>query len=108
MKGLHAFHFQSDYNSFAYSDPKNSELAAYFNMIAAMPGATHGTTLVGHALHCMTNTQRTDAELEAGLPPDEVVQLARQEPEISHVHKAWATLANLEVPFPEPSMTTQR
>ena len=27
MKGLHAFHYQSDYNSFAYSDPKNGEFA---------------------------------------------------------------------------------
>jgi multiple sugar transport system substrate-binding protein len=100
MKGLHAFHYQSDYNSFAYSDPKNSEFAQYFNMNPMMPGETHGTTLVGHALHVMTNTQRTDAELEAAFHFMKSFSWRDKKGEL-RMHKAWATLANLQVPFKE-------
>ena len=100
MKGLHAFHYQSDYNSFAYSDPKNGEFAQYFNMNPVMPGETHGTTLVGHALHAMSNTQRSDAELEAAFNLMKSFSWRDKNGEL-RMHKAWATLANLQVPFPE-------
>ena len=100
MKGLHAFHYQSDYNSFAYSDPKNGEFAQYFNMNPVMPGETHGTTLVGHALHTMSNTQRSDAELEAAFNLMKSFSWRDKNGEL-RMHKAWATLANLQVPFPE-------
>ena len=100
MKGLHAFHIQSDYNSFAYSDPKNGEFAPYFNMNPVMPGATHGTTLVGHALHVMSNTPRTDAELDAAFNLMKSFSWRDKNHEL-RMHKAWATLANLQVPFPE-------
>jgi multiple sugar transport system substrate-binding protein len=100
MKGVHAFHYQSDYNSFAYSDPANGEFARYFNMNPVMPGATHGTTLVGHALHVMSNTPRTDAELEAAFNLMKSFSWRDKNHEL-RMHKAWATLANLQVPFPE-------
>jgi multiple sugar transport system substrate-binding protein len=100
MKGLHAFHYQSDYNSFAYSDPKNGEFAQHFNMNPVMPGATHGTMLVGHALHVMSNTPRTDAELEAAFNLMKSFSWRDKNGEL-RMHKAWATLANLQVPFPE-------
>jgi multiple sugar transport system substrate-binding protein len=98
-KGLHAFHFYTDYNSFQYSDPKNSQLAPYFNMSPQVPGETHGTTLVGHALHCMTNTKRTDAELEQAWQLMKFFSWRDKTGDFL-VHKAWAKLANLEVPFP--------
>jgi multiple sugar transport system substrate-binding protein len=100
MKGLHAFHYQSDYNSFAYSDPKNGEFACYFNMNPVMPGATHGTKLVGHALHVMNNVPRTDAELEAAFNLMKSFSWRDKNHEL-RIHKQWATLANLQVPFPE-------
>lgn len=99
MKGLHAFHFYTDYNSFQYSDPKNSDQAAFFNMNPMVPGETHGTTLVGHALHCMTNTKRTDAELAAAFDLMKFYSWRDKKGDFL-VHKAWAKLANLEVPFP--------
>jgi multiple sugar transport system substrate-binding protein len=99
MKGLHAFHYQSDYNSFAYSDPKNGEFAKYFNMNPVMPGATHGTTLVGHALHVMSNTPRTDAELEATF--DLMKSFSwRDKNHDMRMPKEWVMLANLQMPFP--------
>jgi multiple sugar transport system substrate-binding protein len=100
MKGLHAFHYQSDYNSFAYSDPKNGEFAWYFNMNPVMPGATHGTTLVGHALHVMSNTPRTDAELETAFNLMKSFSWRDKNHEL-RMPKAWAMLANLQMPFPE-------
>ena len=100
MKGLHAFHYQSDYNSFAYSDPKNGDFAQFFNMNPVMPGETHGTTLVGHALHVMSNTERTDAELEACFNLMKSFSWRDKDGEL-RMHKAWAKLANLQVPFPD-------
>lgn len=100
MKGLHAFHYQSDYNSFAYSDPANSEFAAYFNMNPVMPGETHGTTLVGHALHVMSNTPRSDTELEATFNFMKSFSWRDKTGDL-RMHKAWAKLANLQVPFAE-------
>jgi hypothetical protein len=82
--------YQSDYNSFAYSDPKNGEFAQYFNMNPVMPGATHGTTLVGHALHVMSNTPRTDAELEATFNLLKSFSWRDKNHEL-RMHKAWAT-----------------
>ena len=100
MKGLHAFHYQSDYNSFAYSDPKNGDFAQFFNMNPVMPGETHDTTLVGHALHVMSNTDRTDAELEACFNLMKSFSWRDKDGEL-RMHKAWAKLANLQVPFPD-------
>ncbi|HEY1944875.1 MAG TPA: ABC transporter substrate-binding protein [Roseiarcus sp.] len=100
MKGLHAFHYQSDYNSFAYSDPKNGEFAQYFNMNPVMPGATHGTTLVGHALHVMSNTPRSDAELQAAFNLMKSFSWRDKNHEL-RMPKAWARLANLQEPYPE-------
>jgi multiple sugar transport system substrate-binding protein len=100
MKGLHAFHFYTDYNSFQYSDPKNSDFAAYFNMNPLMPGETHGTTLVGHALHCMTNSKRSDDELMRAWQLMKFYSWRDKTGDL-RVHKAWARLANLEVPFAE-------
>ena len=100
MKGLHAFHYQSDYNSFAYSDPKNSEFAQFFNMNPVMPGETHGTTLVGHALHVMSNATRSDAELDAAFHFMKSFSWRDKQGEL-RMHKAWAKLANLQVPFKE-------
>jgi len=100
MKGLHAFHYQSDYNSFAYSDPANGEFAQHFNMNPVMPGETHGTTLVGHALHVMSNTPRTDAELEAAFNFMKSFSWRDKDGEL-RMHKEWAKLANLQVPFPD-------
>ena len=81
--------YQSDYNSFAYSDPKNGEFAQYFNMNPVMPGATHGTTLIG-ALHVMSNTPRTDAELEATFNLMKSFSWRDKNHEL-RMHKAWAT-----------------
>jgi multiple sugar transport system substrate-binding protein len=100
MKGLHAFHYQSDYNSFAYSDPKNGAFARNFNMNPVMPGTTHGTTLVGHALHVMSNTQRTDAELEAAFKLMKSFSWRDKNHKL-RMPKEWAMLANLQMPFPE-------
>jgi multiple sugar transport system substrate-binding protein len=100
MKGIHAFHYVTDYNSFNYSDPKNGEFAPYFNMNPVMPGETHGTTLTGHALHCMTDTPRSDEELMKAWQLMKFYSWRDNDGEL-RVHKAWAEHANLEVPFPE-------
>lgn len=99
MKGLHAFHFYIDYQSFIYSDPKNSEFAQHFNMNPVVPGATHDTTLVGHALHCMTSTERSDADLMRAWELMKFYSWRDKKGDLL-VHKRWAREANLEVPFP--------
>jgi len=65
-----------------------------------MPGATHDTTLVGHALHVMSNTPRSDAELEAAFNLMKSFSWRDKNGEL-RMHNAWATLANLQVPYPE-------
>jgi multiple sugar transport system substrate-binding protein len=100
MKGLHAFHSYIDYQSFIYADPANSEIHDQFNMNPVMPGATHETTLVGHALHCMSNVDRTDEDLERAWTLMKFYSWRDKEGELT-VHKRWAREANLEVPFPE-------
>jgi multiple sugar transport system substrate-binding protein len=100
MKGIHAFHATTDYNSFNYSDPKNGEFAPHFNMNPVMPGETHGTTLTGHALHCMTSTNRSDEELMKAWQLMKFYSWRDKNGEL-RTHKAWAVHANLEVPFPE-------
>ena len=100
MKGNHAFHYATDYSSFAYSDPKNSELWEHFNMNPVMPGATHGTTLVGHALHVMSNNPRSDEELAACFKLMKSYSWRDKSGDM-RMHKAWAKLANLQVPFKE-------
>jgi multiple sugar transport system substrate-binding protein len=99
MKGLHAFHFYIDYQSFIYADPKNSEFSQYFNMNPVVPGATHDTTLVGHALHCMTNTPRSDEDLARAWQLMKFYSWRDKKGDLL-VHKTWAMHANLEVPFP--------
>lgn len=99
MKGLHAFHFYIDYQSFIYSDPKNSELAQHFNMNPIVPGATHDTTLVGHALHCMTNNERSEEDLMRAWELMKFYSWRDKNGELT-VHKRWSREANLEVPFP--------
>jgi multiple sugar transport system substrate-binding protein len=64
-----------------------------------MPGATHGTTLVGHALHVMSNTPRTDAELEATFNLMKSFSWRDKNHEL-RMPKEWAMLANLQIPFP--------
>ena len=99
MKGLHAFHFYIDYQSFIYADPKNSEFSQYFNINPVVPGATHDTTLVGHALHCMTNTPRSDEDLARAWQLMKFYSWRDKKGDLL-VHKTWAMHANLEVPFP--------
>ena len=48
----------------------------------------------------MSNTQRTDAELEAAFNFMKSFSWRDKNGEL-RMHKAWATLANLQVPFPE-------
>jgi multiple sugar transport system substrate-binding protein len=100
MAGLHAFHAYIDYQSFIYADPANSEFHDQFNMNPVMPGATHDTTLVGHALHCMTNTERSDEDLMRAWELMKFYSWRDKAGELQ-VHKRWAREANLEVPFPE-------
>lgn len=100
MKGLHAFHPYIDYQSFIYTDPNNSEYAKHFHMNPVMPGATHDTTLVGHALHCLTNYDRSDADMERAWNLIKFYSWRDKEGEL-RTHTRWAKEANLEVPFPE-------
>jgi multiple sugar transport system substrate-binding protein len=48
----------------------------------------------------MSNTQRSDAELEAAFNLMKSFSWRDKNGEL-RMHKAWATLANLQVPFPE-------
>jgi multiple sugar transport system substrate-binding protein len=64
-----------------------------------MPGATHDTTLVGHALHCMSATERSDEDLARAWTLMKFYSWRDKNGELL-VHKRWAREANLEVPFP--------
>jgi hypothetical protein len=57
-----------------------------------LPGATHGTTLVGHALHVMSNTPRTDTELEVTFNLMKSLSWRDKNHEL-RMHKAWATFS---------------
>jgi multiple sugar transport system substrate-binding protein len=100
MKGLHAFHPYIDYQSFIYADPANSEFHDQFNMNPVMPGATHDTTLVGHALHCTSAVDRSEEDLNRAWTLMKFYSWRDKNGDLL-VHKRWAREANLEVPFPE-------
>lgn len=100
MKGQHAFHLNIDYYSFNYNDPAKSQIAEYSSYNPVVPGATHDTVLVGHALLCMSTRKRSDAE-QAALW--ELVKYFGYRDRAGQLttHKNWIAKANLEVPFPE-------
>lgn len=100
MKGQHAFHLNIDYYSFNYNDPAKSQIAAYSSYNPVVPGATHDTVLVGHALLCMSTRKRNDAEQAALWELMKYFGYRDKAGQLT-THKNWIAKANLEVPFPE-------
>jgi multiple sugar transport system substrate-binding protein len=100
MKGQHAFYPMLDLYSFLFNDPKESAISQYNNQNPVMPGATGDTVLVGHALLCMNNRQRSQEDLM------QLWQLMkffgwRDKNGQLFEKKQWAMMANLEVPYAE-------
>ena len=99
MKGLHAFHPYIDYQSFLYNDPKLSQIQMYNNQNPVLPGATHDTVLVGHAMLCMYNRPRSAEDTKRAWNLMKFYGWKNSKGEYQ-THKKWVAKANLEVPFP--------
>jgi multiple sugar transport system substrate-binding protein len=99
MKGLHAFHPYIDYQSFLYNDPKLSQIQEYNNQNPVMPGATHDTVLVGHAMLSMYNRPRSDEDTKRVFNLMKFYGWKDKQGRYQ-THKKWVAKANLEVPFP--------
>jgi multiple sugar transport system substrate-binding protein len=99
-KGLHAFHPWTDYQSFTYADPKESSIAEYNSQNPVMPGATHDTVLVGHALLGMSTIKRSEEDLMRVWKLMKFYGWRDKTGDLL-VKKRWAREANLPQPFPE-------
>jgi len=96
--GKHAFHSYMDYCHFIYGDKANKNIAEHNIMMPQMPGATHETVLVGHALLCTGNHERSDADR---LRAWELMKFYGWKDKAGnyHTHKRWAMKADLPIPY---------
>ena len=98
VTGDHAFHSYMDYCHFIYGDRANKQIAEYNLMNPVMPGATHDTVLVGHALLCTGTHERSDEDV---LRAWELMKFYGWQNGAGeyHTHKRWALKANLPIPY---------
>ena len=97
--GKYAFSYYMDYAHFVYGDKANPNIGPYSNQNPVTPGATHDTVLVGHALLCMDQSERS---MEDTLRAWELMKFygAQNSKGEYHTHKRWVEKANLPIPFP--------
>jgi multiple sugar transport system substrate-binding protein len=100
MAGGHAYYPSMDYLLSVYADHPSSRIRGEVGINPVMPGTTHDTLLLGHALLCLSGRQRDAAALDAAWlllrflgHRDAAGQL--------FVHRRWVETLNLWVPFPE-------
>lgn len=98
--GKYAFSYYMDYAHFVYGDKTNPNIGPYSSQNPLTPGATHDTVLVGHALLCMDQSERSE---EDTLRAWELMKFygAQNSKGEYHTHKRWVEKANLPIPFPE-------
>ena len=98
VTGDHAFHSYMDYTHFIYGDRANKQIGDYNLMNPVMPGATHDTVLVGHALLCTGTHERSHEDV---LRAWELMKFYGHKNGAGeyHTHKRWALKANLPIPY---------
>ena len=98
VTGDHAFHSYMDYCHFIYGDRANKQIADWNMMNPVMPGATHETVLVGHALLCTGTHERSHEDV---LRAWELMKFYGHKNGAGeyHTHKRWALKANLPIPY---------
>ena len=97
--GEHAFLHYMDYAHFIFGDKSNENIGPYSNQNPLTPGATNDTCLVGHALLCMDNSDRSEEDLLRAWELMKFYGWQNSSGEY-HTHKRWVEKANLPIPFP--------
>lgn len=100
MSGAHAYYATMDYLNALYADPTQSAIAGANHMNPVLPGRTHDTLLLGHAMLCLSAKRRSAADRAAAWRLLRYLG-HRDDSGALFVHRRWAMELNLFVPYPE-------